>query len=224
MRDSKLLNKGPTKLGKTSPISEQEPPEKVDSKKTVKVTPDSDKSRGSSDSTAHTTNADSRPLNRRSAVSNSDDSASQPPPGHQPETTHQVIGPPKEKPIRSAVAKPTHELDSPHCEKHPLVPPTEPISQVQTVSQDKTVINDPSQPSSEGITSPPTQSLRKREGTETGSDAVPAKSARKSSGKLKNKSGLANMVMDLKTKAEDEQLQNDPDFASWLPPKGKYYT
>ena len=33
-------------------------------------------------------------------------------------------------------------------------------------------------------------------------------------------SSLAGMVSDLKQKAETEQLESDPDFAGWLPPKG----
>jgi len=33
-------------------------------------------------------------------------------------------------------------------------------------------------------------------------------------------SSLAGMVSDLKTKKEEEQLMNDPNFACWLPPKG----
>ena len=36
-------------------------------------------------------------------------------------------------------------------------------------------------------------------------------------------SSLAGMVSDLKQKAETEQLDSDPDFAGWLPPKGKSY-
>ena len=36
-------------------------------------------------------------------------------------------------------------------------------------------------------------------------------------------SSLAGMVSDLKTKAEDEKLMSDPDFAGWLPPKGETY-
>ena len=34
-------------------------------------------------------------------------------------------------------------------------------------------------------------------------------------------SSLAGMVSDLKHKAETEQLESDPDFAGWLPPKGQ---
>lgn len=32
---------------------------------------------------------------------------------------------------------------------------------------------------------------------------------------------LAGMVSDLKSKAEEEELTKDPEFASWLPPEGK---
>lgn len=68
----------------------------------------------------------------------------------------------------------------------------------------------------QGVADVTSQNVRKR--TADSSNKTPSVPKKKVT-KVK-KGGLANMVKDLKTKAEEEELQNDPDFSGWLPPKG----
>lgn len=58
--------------------------------------------------------------------------------------------------------------------------------------------------------------------TITASEPKKRRKSQNKAARAAGEAGLAGMVQELKTKAEEEQLLNDPTYAGWIPPSSQY--